>query len=177
MTISLFFSRLVIIRGLKYSIRFWMILLNWSILNRFVANDSWTINWFSFQENEVDKFLSSLYNYKLVSMNGEELIEVNSNHQYSRPDPRKLPSILSDVSFLHEITKRTQGNFFSSITLFYFHNFLPIWFYVYSLIYYSNDEFFSFPRNFSISPVCLHRFFAQNFSLSLSQHVHALVYI
>lgn len=56
------------------------------------------INGFRFQENEVEKFLTSLYNHKFMSVDGEELIEVNSTHQYSRPDLRRLPSILSDVS-------------------------------------------------------------------------------
>ena len=55
-------------------------------------------DFFFFQENDVEKFLTSLYNHKLISVDGEELIVVNSTHQYSRPDSRRLPSIMSDVS-------------------------------------------------------------------------------
>ncbi|CAF3898028.1 unnamed protein product [Rotaria magnacalcarata] len=57
---------------------------------------------------EVEAFLLSLYNYKVTSIedfyrnDGKEMIEINSNSQlysYSRPDQRKLPSMLSNSNF------------------------------------------------------------------------------
>ncbi|CAF3083172.1 unnamed protein product [Rotaria socialis] len=57
---------------------------------------------------EVEAFLLSLYNYKVTSIedfyknDGKEMIEINNNSQlysYSRPDQRKLPSMLSNSNF------------------------------------------------------------------------------
>ncbi len=62
---------------------------------------------FLLKETEVDRFLSTLYNYKLKSLEefykneGKESIEISNlsklNYIYSRPDQRKLPSMLSNV--------------------------------------------------------------------------------
>ncbi|CAM4807172.1 unnamed protein product [Rotaria magnacalcarata] len=57
---------------------------------------------------DVEQLLSSLYNYKLFSIEefykneGKEEIEINilsKNFNYTRPDPRKLPSMLSSRNF------------------------------------------------------------------------------
>ncbi|CAF0811124.1 unnamed protein product [Rotaria sordida] len=57
---------------------------------------------------EVETFLSSLYNYKLISIEefykrgGKEMIEINNLskvYSYPRPDQRKLPSISSNSNF------------------------------------------------------------------------------
>ncbi|CAF4634372.1 unnamed protein product [Rotaria sp. Silwood1] len=57
---------------------------------------------------EVETFLSSLYNYKLMSIEefykhgGKEIIEINNLakvYHYLRPDQRKLPSISSNSNF------------------------------------------------------------------------------
>ncbi|CAF3769514.1 unnamed protein product [Rotaria sp. Silwood1] len=57
---------------------------------------------------DMEQLLSSLYNYKLMSIEefykneGKELIEINTlskNYTYTRPDPRKLPSILTSRNF------------------------------------------------------------------------------
>ncbi len=56
---------------------------------------------------EVERFLSLLYNYKLKSIEefykneGKESIEI-INYIYSRPDQRKLPSMLSNVCILNK---------------------------------------------------------------------------
>ncbi|CAF0783895.1 unnamed protein product [Adineta ricciae] len=58
--------------------------------------------------DDMEEFLSSLYNYKLMSTDeffnneGKEIIEVKSRskiYTYNRPDLRKLPSMLSDRNF------------------------------------------------------------------------------
>lgn len=56
-----------------------------------------------FKETDVEQFLTSLYNYKLMPIeefyrkSGQELIEISSHYSYSRPDQRILPSIISNV--------------------------------------------------------------------------------
>jgi hypothetical protein len=56
-------------------------------------------------ETDVERFLSSLYNYKLMSIeefyqkSGKELIEISSLYSYSRPDQRRLPSTLFNLNF------------------------------------------------------------------------------
>ncbi len=50
-----------------------------------------------------ERFLSLLYNYKLLSIKefykneGKEIIEITNLLKYSRPDQRQLPSMLSNV--------------------------------------------------------------------------------
>lgn len=57
---------------------------------------------FFLKVTEVERFLSLLYNYKLKTIEefykneGQEIIEI-TNFIYSRPDQRKLPSMLSNV--------------------------------------------------------------------------------
>ncbi|CAF1506762.1 unnamed protein product [Rotaria sordida] len=57
---------------------------------------------------DMEQFLSSLYNYKLMSNEefykneGKEIIEINTlskSYTYTRSDPRKLPSMLSSRNF------------------------------------------------------------------------------
>ena len=56
-----------------------------------------------FKEADVERFLASLYNYKLMPIEefyqkgGQELIGISSQYSYSRPDQRILPSIISNV--------------------------------------------------------------------------------
>jgi hypothetical protein len=71
---------------------------------------------------EVERFLSSLYNYKLMSIEefykneGKEIIEITnlskSAYNYSRPDQRKLPSMLSNVCIRKKINTSKKKNCF-----------------------------------------------------------------